>query len=367
MQRFFFAILSGSLALGGLFGPIGTAYAADASNGKSINLITSPLPIDLNTKPGTTISTDLRIKQADGVPETLQVSLLKFGAYGDEGKPELLDRGPGDTYFDWVKFDKTHFTAPSDVWQTVHMTINVPKDAANGYYYAVTFTRVGDAIRQTGSTNSLAGGTSILVLLNAEVPNQKRDLQLTSFTTDHRFYEFLPSSFNIKFHNDGNIHLVPSGDVFITKGGTSIATLDYNNEQGNILPSSNRIYTTAWTNGWPHSEQVLKDGKSVVKNGKDEMHLVYTNGTFDTGATDKSLIPHLRIGKYTAHLVAVYDNGIRDVPIESTLTFWVIPWRFLLGALVIALLVGFGIWALGRGVWKGVGRLGRRRKGTKRR
>ena len=92
-------------------------------------------------KPGTSVSTDLRIKQSDGGPNTLQVSLLKFGAFGDAGKPQLLDRGPGDTYFDWVKFDKTHFTAPSDVWQTVHMTINVPKDAANGYYYAVTFTR----------------------------------------------------------------------------------------------------------------------------------------------------------------------------------------------------------------------------------
>ncbi len=25
----------------------------------------------------------------------------------------------------------------------------------------------------------------------------------------------------------------------------------------------------------------------------------------------------------------VYDNGERDVPVESTVSFWVIPWRFL--------------------------------------
>jgi hypothetical protein len=362
MQRIFVAIFSLSLLLGTTLVTAGGAYAADPVTGRSLNLITSPLPIDLTTKPGTSVSTDLRIKQADGVPETLQVSLLKFGAYGDEGKPQLLDRGPGDTYFDWVTFDKTHFVAQSDVWQTVHMTINVPKDAANGYYYAVTFTRVGDAIRQAGSTNSVAGGTSILVLLNANVPNQQRSLALSSFTTDHRFYEFLPANFNIKFHNSGNIHLVPAGDIFITKGNSSLATLEYNNEQGNILPNSNRIYTTAWTNGWPHYEQSLKDGHVATDSkGKDVYHLVYNNGS-----TDKSLIPHLRFGKYTAHLLAVYDNGSRDVPIESTLTFWVIPWRYIAAILVLALFIGFGIWGLGRGAWRGINRL-KRRKGSRRR
>ena len=364
MKRVLFAFISFGLAFGSLVIPAGTALAADATAGRPLNLITSPLPIDLSTKPGTTVSTDLRIKQSDGAPEELQVSLLKFGAYGDQGKPELLDRGPGDDYFDWVKFDKTHFTAPSDVWQTIHMTINVPKDAANGYYYAVTFTRVGDAVRQTGETNAVAGGTAILVLLNAEVPNQKRTLDLTTFTANHKFYEFLPASFNIKFHNTGNIHLVPDGDVFITKGNSQVATLDINAEQGNILPNSYRIFTTDWEDSWPHFAPVVKDNKDVLnKKGAIEEHIVFANGAPNASA----VVPHFRIGKYTAHLLAVYDNGSRDVPIEATLTFWVIPWRFLLVVLAVALLVGFGIWMLVRGTWRGVSRFGRRSKGRRRR
>jgi hypothetical protein len=373
MKRILFSLVSLGMAFTGALTPLGTAIAApspspsgaasstnatDSTAGRSLNLITSPLPIDLSTKPGTTVSADLRIKQADGVPETLQLSLLKFAAFGDAGKPQLLDRGPGDDYFDWVKFDKTHFTAPSDVWQTIHMTINVPKSAANGYYYAVTFTRAGDAVRQPGTANALAGGTAILVLLNAEVPNQKRTMDLVSFQADHRFYEFLPSNFNIRFHNTGNIHLVPNGDVFVTKASTQVATLPINAEQGNILPNSFRVFLASWEDGWPHNENLMK-GNTIVLDSKNnpKTHLVYANGKPNASA----VAPHFRFGKYTAHLLAVYDNGTRDVPIEATVSFWVIPWRFLLAVLALTLLIGFGIWALARSAVGSARRMGHKK------
>lgn len=333
-----------------------TPLSAVAADSKPLNLITSPLPINLTTAPGKTVSTDLRIKQAGGDTQRLKVSLMKFSSFGDEGKPRLLDRGPGDSYFDWVKFDKTQFDAPSNVWQTVHMTVNVPKDAAFGYYYAVVFSRTGDDVRQDGSVNAINGGTAVLVLLDAKVPNAKRSISLASFQSEHRLYEFLPSKFNIKFHNGGNVHLIPTGNIFISKGKTQIATLSINAEQGNILPSSNRIYDASWLDGYPHAEPVVVDGKTKVdQKNQTVTQLVWSNGE------GKDITPHLRMGKYTAHLFAVYDDGERDVPMESEITFWVIPWRFLLALLAVALLVGFGIFGLIRGTWSGARKLGRKK------
>ena len=92
--------------------PAAMAAAVPAPAAKSLSLITSPLPINLATPPGKTITTDIKIKQAGPGTQKLRVSLMKFAAYGSEGKPRLLDRGPGDDYFDWVKFDKTTFDAP---------------------------------------------------------------------------------------------------------------------------------------------------------------------------------------------------------------------------------------------------------------
>jgi hypothetical protein len=333
-----------------------TPLQAIAADSKPLNLVTSPLPINLSTDPGTTVSTDLRIKQAGGDTERLKVSLMKFAAYGDEGKPKLVDRGPGDSYFDWVKFDKTQFDAPSNVWQTIHMTINVPKDAAFGYYYAVVFSREGDDVRQAGNTNSINGGTAVLVLLDAKVANAKRSLELNSFTSEHRLYEFLPANFKVSFKNTGNVHIVPTGNIFISKGKTQIATLSINAEMGNILPQSNRIYDSSWGDGYPHNEPVIEAGKTKLDaNNQQVNHLVWSNGE------GNDMTPHLRMGEYTAHLFAVYDDGTRDVPIESEITFWVVPWRFLLALLAVALLIGFGIFGLVRGTWSGARKLSRKK------
>lgn len=313
--------------------------ASAAAVSRPLNLIVSPLPINLSTDPGKPISTDIRVKQGNPTTERLQVSLMKFAAFGNAGKPRLVDRGPNDEYFDWVKFDKTTFDAPSNVWQTVKMTINVPKTAAFGYYYAVVFTRAGDDTRPDKGA-AINGGTAVLVLLDARVPNAKRKLDLVSFAANHRVYEFLPTHFNIAFHNSGNVHLQPAGDIFIKHGSRLVATLPINGEGGNILPQSNRIFTQDWADGFPYYKPRVADGKVVQKDGEPVLDLTY----------DLSKIGHLRFGKYTAQLEAVYDDGTRDQPLEATISFWVIPWKWLLGLLAILLLVGTGLYFASRSI-----------------
>jgi hypothetical protein len=52
-------------------------------------------------------------------------------------------------------------------------------------------------------------------------------------------------------------------------------------------------------------------------------------------------VPKLRWGKYTANLLLVYDDGTKDVPIEGTLSFWVIPWRLIFGAIGLVVFIRF--------------------------
>ncbi len=341
-------------ALGMLTAPL----AVGAADSKILNLITSPLPINLVADPGKSVTTELRIKQNSGSDAQLRVSLMKFSAYGIEGKPQLLDRDPGDDYFDWVKFDKPTFLAPNNVWQTVNMTIELPKTAAFGYYYAVVFSREGDDKATGANTNAIKGGSAVLVLLDAHVPGAKRELSIESFKSSHNVYEFLPASFDVTLRNSGNVHGVPHGTIFIMKGKKQVAAQNLNDEQGNILPGTRRIYPVEWTDSFPHFEKIVEDGKvKLDKHNKPQMRLVWANG----GDGAKDVKPHLRFGQYTARLVAVYDNGQRDVPIESELSFWVIPWRFMLALLVAAALIGLGTYALMRGVWRGAKRIGGQR------
>ncbi len=341
-RRFWLAALAVVMVWG--MGLPQAAVAADVPT--QLQLTSSPLPVDLEVPPGHSVSTDLRVKQSSTDTAKLKVSLMKFGAYGDTGQPEIMDREPGDDYFDWVKFDKTTFDAPRDVWQTVKMTINVPKTAAFGYYYAVVFSRVGDDVKRGNRTNSISGQTASLVLLDAVSPNAKRILQVESFTVAHRVYEFLPAEFDAKLANKGNVHAVPHGDVFVSKGGKTVAVLPINGGFGNVLPNSKRIFSIDWDTGFP----VYQKTNKMDKKGNPVMKLNW----------DWSKANTFRMGYYKAHLLAVYDDGKRDVPMEAEVNFWVLPWRILAVILLILLAIGVLVYTSVRRTVGEAMRLGRR-------
>jgi hypothetical protein len=69
---------------------------------------------------------------------------------------------------------------------------------------------------------------------------------------------------------------------------------------------------------------------------------------------DFSKVPHLKFGHYTANLLAVYDNGSKDVPLEASVSFWVVPWRILAFVLVVGGLAAYGLWSVGRNIYRKV-------------
>lgn len=330
------AIIFVAIILASLF----KAPNAQAQNDGRLHLTTSPLPISLTTTPGNSVSTELRVKNSGTETEQLQVGLLKFGANDNSGRPRLMDPEPGDDYFNWVTFSEDKFTAEPNVWHTIKMTIDVPDSGGLGYYYAVTFTRAQDVNATEGA--GLHGGTAVLVLLEVDVPWAKRKLEIVEFKANKSVYEFLPAEFTIGLKNSGNIHLKPSGSIFITRGGAEVAVLSLNEGGGNVLPDSTRNFTAKWDDGFPKYKDVEQDGV-MLKNddGSPVRQLEW----------DLSKIGKLRFGKYKATLLAVYDDGQRDVPVEAYLTFWVIPWRIIFFGLLFALIAGAGIWAIAKNIF----------------
>jgi len=306
-----------------LFMPAAPALAAD------FNVTTSPLPVLLSAKPGQTVSTALRVQNSGKDAVIFKVGLQKFKANGDSGKPVILKREAGDDYFDWVSFDKPTFEADPNVWNEVKMTIKVPSDAAFGYYYAVTFSQAGTPAKPTSTAASINGATAILVLLDVQAKGEKKQLDISSFSADKKFYEYLPASFNVTVHNSGNIHLRPGGSIFITRGKSTVATLDVNGPGGNVLPSSSRAFSASWKDGFPVFETKRNNGQIVSdKSGKPVQQLKW----------GFSQANRLRFGHYTAHLLLTYDNGTRDVPLEGSVSFWVVPWGLILLIIAIPLI-----------------------------
>ena len=307
-----------------------TAIKPSLAIDTGLNLVTSPLPITLVSTPGATVSAQLKVKNGGETSETLQMGLMKFSAYGDEGKPRLMDRETGDNYFDWVTFSDPNFVLEPNEWKTVTVTFNVPPEAAFGYYYAVTFARKDEDIPGGPRSTKIVGASACLILLDVQVPNAVRDIEVLEFSTPNRIYEFLPTSFFIKLKNKGNVHIAPGGNIFIDRfSQKDVAILNVNELKGNVLPSSNRIFETEWKDGFPYYEQQVVNNQIVTDStGKPELKLKW----------DFSQVLKLRWGKYTANLLLVYDDGEKDIPIKGKLEFWVIPWR-IIGGTILAIIV----------------------------
>lgn len=305
------------------------------------SLVTSPLPILVSTKPGQPVSTDLRVRNAGTETERLRADLFKFSV-NDQSEVKLAERQPGDDFMDWVSFSPAIFNVAPNEWRTIKMTINVPATASLGYYYAVGFSRA-DAPRPTPGGAALEGQVITFVLLDVVVPGAKRELQVSEFSADRSVYEFLPSTLTVKVRNSGNVHVAPTGSIFIKRGGKTVATLSINPNRGNVLPNSTRSFKVEWSDGFPVYVPKSQDGKPINKpDGTPVRELKW----------DFSKVPSFRLGRYSAKMVLVYDNGQRDVPIEGELGFWVLPWKLMLIVGAVLALAGFGLWSATRNFWR---------------
>lgn len=327
-----------------LFVSFAAAASADAPKG-DLRLTTSSLPINLKVTPGTSASAPIKVRNDGTAAENIKVSLMKFKADENSGAPILMDRESGDTYFDWVTFSENNFSIAPNEWKTVTATFNVPADAAFDYYYAIVFSRAEQNAPSEGSqTIVTTGGTATMVLLEADVPNAKREVQVVDFSADKSLYEFLPTVFHIKLRNTGNVHVAPRGNIFISQGqNKNIAILEVNPTKGSILPNSPRDFQEKWTDGFPSYVTKEADGKVVLDGKGNPVQELKWN------LQDLS---KLRWGKYTAKMMLVYDNGNKDIPVEAEMTFWIIPWRLLGAALVVALLVLLGLKSTIQNFWR---------------
>jgi hypothetical protein len=210
--------------------------------GQGVNITTSPVNVVLNAKPGTTTSTVLHVQNNNPQSVQMGIKLYTFSASGTSGKPALQLATPADTFLSWAHFSPSTFVAQPDVPVAVTMTLVIPKTASLGYNYGVAFQPIVSS-SLNGSGASLSGSNAILVLLDTSSANEVRSVQVASFTATKNVYEYLPVTFSINIHNNGNIFLAPGGDIFISKSanflpGSIIDTIPVNNTQGNVLPNT---------------------------------------------------------------------------------------------------------------------------------
>jgi hypothetical protein len=333
---------------------------ASAASVQGTSLSTSPVSVDLHGQPGTSVTTTFQVENNQTVPVLISVQLETFRADGTSGQAQIIPPSPDNPSLNWVSFSKTEFIAQPNVWTPVQMTINLPRTAALDYYYAVLF-KPAVSVTKGKDQDIVKSENAILVLLDADNGTAKPHLEVTGFTASKKLYEYLPANFSVTVRNDGNVYLPPNGDIFISRSSnfsSTIATLPVNSYAGNVLPGTTRIYTEQWSSGFPVFTPKMIDGQTTTdKNGQVVQQLKW----------DFSKANEFRFGEYYAKLVLAYNNGSRDIPIQASLSFWVIPWKLITITLLVIIFVAIGLYVSGEKVADRAYKISKRVRRSKRR
>jgi hypothetical protein len=281
-------------------------------------------------KPGQTTELELKIRNGGSQTESLKIEPRRFSFDSKTGKVKLDDAKPPEAAR-WVSFGESRFSIRPNQWYVQKVRLSPPEDAGFNYSFALVISRAtpGTPSAQTGGV--LKGSLGVFTLINVDRPGAIRKLELVKLTSSKGLYEVLPAELSVRLKNTGNTIVQPAGDIFIQRKSDDskpISTLPVNGNGSYILPGTTRTLNINWESGFQVYKTVLAEDGSK----KRQLTWNWTN------------LSKLRIGRYTAKLVAVYNDGQRDIPIEGQINFWVVPWKMLLVVLVVLMLIVAGLW-----------------------
>lgn len=281
------------------------AHAAPASSSAQA-LEIGPPALSFSANPGTTVKSELKLRNISSSTMTVSVDVNDFTANqaSESGDPRIiLDRSEPNPYsmIEWFK-PFSQLTLQSRQLVSIPVSISIPKNAVpGGYYAAVRFT--GHPADLSGTGVSLSASIASLVLLKVNGAAKEaisiEDFSVRQSSIRGTIFESTPIEFSERLKNSGNLHEQPTGyatikDMF----GKTVANLSVNADQRNVLPQSIRKF-----------EQSL-DSQAIG---------------------DKVLF-----GRYTAELKLTY--GAKSQEITKRLSFWVIPYR-MIGIAIILIIV----------------------------
>ncbi len=271
----------------------------------------SPPTFDYSLNPGDTVLDVIKVYNEGQNAITLYplVRNFTFRKDDEQGTPEFLpatDDNGGSGLAKWMTVDQKPFVIQPQERVNVSFAINIPKDQAQpgGHYGAILFSTQPPS--SNGSDIGLVQqtGSLMLVRVSGDVKEDGRLIEV-GFADKQLWYNSRPIDMFARFENDGNTHLRPVGNLFITSWyGRQVASIEINKEYRGVLPLSIRKFSFGWEGS------VIPDPKASFLNQL------------------KTEVSNFAIGKYKAELVLTYGHDNKMVADVRTFTVW--PWRLMI-------------------------------------
>ncbi len=260
------------------------------SNADSLSFSITPTIFDMAAMPSQSWTSAVKVVNNNPYELTVYAAPVNFEPRGERGHGSFVPLDPnaaaGATLAEWMHVSSEAIVIPAESSVAVPVSIQVPADAAPGGHYAAIM--IGTRPPEKNGEFQIKTSQIIASLFFLRIAGDVVEKgEVRTFRADRRFTEKPEMSFSVRFENEGNVHLVPQGEIVIKNmWGKERGIIPINRETnfGNVLPQSIRLFSFSW-----RGEASLLD-----------------------------------IGRYQAELTLAYGQDGRKFVTRSAI-FWVIP------------------------------------------
>ncbi len=277
-----------------------------SAHAESISLGTAPTSEKLKLVPGQKYNGELVVWNLTSKAITYDIVVRGFRQIENQpGTAIILTESEEAkslyTATSWTKLDIDSIELIPNKNEKIYYEINVPQNVTKGEYTVIiSFVSQNETeLTGTGATTTLTLGMPILIQIGDEFVE---NAELLKFSTPKSFYEYPNLKFETRIKNLGDTHITPVGEIVLTNiFNQEITRLPFNPNSQSILRDNTGNYETIWNLG-----TFLTKDKAIVL-GPIKASLIVTYRTFQPGFA----------------------------PLTSEISFWIIPWKIILIALVV--------------------------------
>ena len=293
------ALILGLVAFAGIVQPVSAESKTNTAN----TLKVSPVRTDIEVKPGESRTVKVGVTNLTGNDISVRPITNDFIAGDERGTPALI--------LDPKQYAPTHslkrfmkpiddVVIPAGKLKLISVVIEVPKNAQSGGYFGAI--RFAPTTPDSGGEVNLSASVASLILLTVPGPVTEK-LSLTNFDIQQGgkngtyFQSANDLQLSFRLESKSNVQVAPFGKISVKQGDKIVYDYDFNSStdapRDMILPDSARRWDVP------------------LKN----------IGSF---------------GHYTVYATLTY--GKSNQTIETSRSFWVIPWIVIIAAVAVVLL-----------------------------
>ncbi|MHB1390162.1 MAG: COG1470 family protein [Thermoleophilia bacterium] len=257
--------------------------------------VISPTKYELEMDPGQTTYRDVTVSNRTGKTATIEFSTEDFEGSDDPSQATVFlgntDGVRGARHM--ISPEVTSIVLQQGETLTMKVKVTVPKDAEPGGHYAALF--ASSSIQATNESGAAVNITSRLgTLFLIRVSGSIREEGSLNIPEVPGFSEYGPLEIGLVFNNSGTVHLKPAGRILITNMlGQTVAEIPV--KEWVVLPEASRRTIVEWNTKYA-------------------------------------------FGRYTVKAEIYYGSNQTEVILSRS--FWIIPWKIVLGVVIgLALII----------------------------